>query len=140
MSVSFQKYYSGIDYVCRKNIDFSADTFNLVLSNTAQPATLTNYPTGVNEISTQGGYVQGTGIVITASYATATGISTLSGSAALLTSATPNVQPFRYVILYDSTSTSKALLGFWDNGSTITMANTDTFQVSWSGGNILQFS
>ena len=62
----------------------------------------------------------------------------MTGTAALLT-ATGNVGQFDYVILYDVTAAPSAspfsaghpLIGFWQCVSAISMASTDTFQVSW---------
>jgi hypothetical protein len=45
--------------------------------------------------------------------------------------------PFRYVVLYNDTPTSPAdpLIGWWDYGSTVTMANTETFKLDFDNVN-----
>ena len=118
----------------------SSDTFILVLSNTTPVATTSLYTTSnVTEISSGGGYTQGTGIPIsTTSYTNSSGTSTLVGTASVLT-ATGAIGPFDYAILVDNTATGKPLLGWWQCVSAITMANTDTFAVSWGSNQILQF-
>ena len=50
--------------------------------------------------------------------------------------ATGTVGPFRYAVLYDSTPVSnKSLILFWDYGSSVTLANGDTFTVSFDATN-----
>jgi hypothetical protein len=56
----------------------------------------------------------------------------------LVLTASGSVGPFRYVVLYDDTPTSPAdpLVGWWDYGSSITMANAETFTVDFTGAAI----
>lgn len=140
MPVTFHKYNLGINYVCTAAINFASDAFNLVLSAALPSATSSIYSvSNVGEISGGNGYTQGTGLpIVTPVFTPSGGISTLTGTVNPLTAAGP-IGPFQYVILYDNTAGAKPLLGWWDNGTPITMANTDTFQVTWSSSQILQF-
>lgn len=51
----------------------------------------------------------------------------------LVLTASGAVASFRYVVLYNDTPTSPAdpLIGWYDYGSTVTMANSDTFTVDF---------
>jgi hypothetical protein len=54
-----------------------------------------------------------------------------------------SVGPFRYAVLYDDTQTSpaKPLIAWWDYGSSITLADTETFTVDFDGTNgVLQLA
>ncbi len=137
MSQPYNKYNNGVQSIGTKAINFSTDSFIFVLSNTGPTATTSTYSVGnVTEIATGGGYTQGTGIAITTtSFTNASGTSTWVGTAALFT-ATGAVAQFDYAILVDVTA-SNALLGWWQCVSAITMANTDTFQISWGSNQIL---
>jgi hypothetical protein len=56
----------------------------------------------------------------------------------LVLTASGAVATFRYVVVYDDTPTSPAdpLVGWWDYGSSITMANGETFTIDFTGAAI----
>ena len=56
----------------------------------------------------------------------------------LTLTATGAVGPFRYVVLYNDTPSSPAdpLVGWWDYGSSISLANTETFLVDFAATTI----
>lgn len=54
----------------------------------------------------------------------------------LTMTASGSVGPFRYVVLFDDTLAGDPLVGWWDYGSSITMANGETFTVDFTGAAI----
>jgi hypothetical protein len=50
----------------------------------------------------------------------------------LVLTATGAVGPFQYIYLYDDNSTGDKLIGYYDNGSAVTMASGDTFTLNFS--------
>lgn len=54
----------------------------------------------------------------------------------LVLTASGSVGPFRYVVLFDDTLAGDPLVGWWDYGSSITMANGKTFTVDFTGAAI----
>lgn len=71
-------------------------------------------------------------VVTTSASAQASGVYKLTLADLVLT-ASGAVAAFRYVVLYNNTATNKELIGWWDRGSTITMANTETTTLDFDG-------
>jgi hypothetical protein len=53
----------------------------------------------------------------------------------LLLTASGAVATFRYVVLYDDTSTNDLLICWWDYGADVTLANTETFNIDLDQSN-----
>ena len=113
--------------------NLGTDQFVIALSNTAPVAT-----NSVLADITQISYTN-----LSSRNVTTTSASQTSGTftlvlADLVMTASGSVGPFRYVVLFDDTPTSPAdpLVGWWDYGSSITMANTETFTVDFTGAAI----
>lgn len=69
---------------------------------------------------------------------TTTSFTQTSGTAKLILAdlvltATGAVGPFQYVVLYSDTATNKEIVGFFDYGSSISLANTNTFTIDFDG-------
>ena len=69
--------------------------------------------------------------VTTTSFTQTSGTATLICADLVLT-ATGAVGPFQYVVLYSDTATNKEIIGFFDYGSPISLANTNTFTIDFS--------
>jgi hypothetical protein len=115
--------------------DLNSDTFRWVLSNTAPVLGTTFLLSNITQISTSGGYTQMTdgagGLSTTLSFSRTGQTTTVSHTTAVFT-ATGAVGPFRYIILVNDTPTSplNPVIGWLDHGSSITMANTDTYTIT----------
>jgi len=99
------------------------DTFALALTNTA-PTAADSVLADITEIDYSN--LSSRALTITASGQTA-GTFTATCAQLVLT-ASGVVGPFRYVVMYDDTAAGDPLVQWWDNGSEITMAATDTFE------------
>lgn len=119
---SFNKFNSFTQKLTDKAISFATDTFKVMLTNTAPVATNTVFSNLV-DLSTANGYTAG-GAVTTITESTSSGTVKEVGSAITWT-ASGAVGPFRYAALYDSTTND--LIAWWDYGSSVTLANTETF-------------
>lgn len=117
--------------------DLDGDTFIIALSNTA-PGSESTPPTGdgdgvlanVTEIS----YTNCSSRTLTlASSAQTSGTYKIDFNDITLTASGGNVGPFRYVYIYDDTPTSPAdpLVCYFDYGSSITLADTETIDISF---------
>lgn len=133
---TFNKFNAFVEHLAEKVHDLGADTLKVYLSNTAPVAT-NSVKADIAEISAGNGYTAG------GNQATVTSSSQSSGTYKLVLgdpatwTATGTVGPFRYAILYNDTPTSPAdpLIGWWDYGSAITLANGETFKVDFDPTN-----
>jgi hypothetical protein len=71
--------------------------------------------------------------ITTASSAHTTGTYKLTLTDLVLTASGGSVGPFRYVVVYNDTSTSDSLIAWFDYGSSITLADTETLTVDFDG-------
>lgn len=120
--------------------DFSSHVYKVMLTNTVPVAT-NAVKTDITDITAGNGYVAG-GTASTITRSNASGTESVIGTDVVFT-ASGAVGPFRYAVLYNDTQTTpaKPLVGWWDNGSAVTMANTDTFTVDFDNVNgIFQIS
>jgi hypothetical protein len=116
-------------------INTGADAWKIALSN-ASPVAKTTFVPGTDDLATGNGYTAGgNACTVTSSTATAGVLKLILASPAIWTSVTGNMGPFRYAILWDTTTSVP--VGFWDYGSSITLngVNGDTFQVTLDGAN-----
>ena len=113
-------------------VDWNTDTIKVALSNTAPNAATNDFFNDITEISAGNGYVAG-GNTLTITVSRTGGVTKVSATDTVFT-ATGAVGPFRYVILYKSTGTASTspLVAYWDYGSSITLANGETFTVDFS--------
>jgi hypothetical protein len=112
--------------------NFATDVYKVALSNTAPVATNTIL-SNITQISAGNGYTSG-GSTTTITLAEVTGTTTVSGTQVVFTASGGSIGPFRYVVLYNDTtsSPSKPLVAWWDYGSSITLADGETFTVKFS--------
>jgi hypothetical protein len=112
--------------------NFATDVYKVALSNTAPVATNTIL-SDITQIGAGNGYTSG-GSTTTITVSETTGTTTVSGTQVVFTASGGSIGPFRYVVLYNDTTTSpsKPLVAWWDYGSSITLADGETFTVKFS--------
>lgn len=112
---------------------FGTHQLKVALTNTAPTAANATYAALTSPLATTN-LSGGTPFnVTTTSYTQSAGVASLVLADLTLT-ATGAVGPFRYVALYNDTPTSPAdpLIGWYDYGSSVTMANTETFTIDFA--------
>jgi len=112
--------------------DFGANTYKVALSNSA-PIAANSVLADITQISGTNGYTTG-GTATTISLSETGGTTTVSGTQVVFTASGGSMGPFRYIVLYNDSSTSPldALVAWWDYGSGITLADGETFTVKFS--------
>lgn len=130
---AFNKFECFVGDLGLKLHNLDTDVLKVYLTNTAPVATNTVYNTPA-DLATAGGYTAG-GADAQCAYSQTSGTGTLTGIDVVWT-ATTGFGPFRYVVLYNSTSATKPLIGWWDYGSSISLAAAETFTTDF-GASIL---
>jgi len=126
---TFTKINSFVEALAEGLIDLSG-TLTIALTNTAHTATW-------DELAdlTQVSYTNLSGRTVLPSSSSQTGGTYKLVLPDLTLTATGAVGPFRYVYIYDDKSTGDKLIAYYDYGSSISLASTDTFTIDFDGTN-----
>jgi hypothetical protein len=141
--VAYQRFNAFVENLAEGVHNLETNALKIMLTLTA-PVNTNSVKADLTEIAAGNGYTAG-GIPITSVTSAQT-----AGTYKLATSmtdpvwtATGAMAAFRYVALWNDTPTSPAdpLIGFWDYGSTVNLAATETFTVDFDPTNgILQIT
>lgn len=138
---SFTKFNAFVQNLGRKAFNLHTDTLKVALSNTAPTPSSNNQLSDITQISSGNGYTTGGTAVGSNAYSQTSGTGKLTGNDVVFTASGGSIGPFRYAVLYDDTATNDELIGYWDYGSSITLADGETFTVDFDGTNgILQIA
>lgn len=111
--------------------NLGSDSFSVALTNTA-PTAATTTLASITEIAYTN--LSSRSIGVATSSAQTGGVYKLVLPDLVLT-ASGAVATFRYVALYNATATGNVVIGWYDYGSAVTLANTDTFTIDFDGTN-----
>ena len=140
--VAFNKFNSFVENIAEGVVNLQSDTLKIFLTNTA-PVASNSGRADLTEISAGNGYTSG-GIAVTVSASGQTsGTYKLVVDDLTITASGGSIGPFRYFVLVDETPTSPAdpLIGWWDYGSSITLADGESVTVDFDATNgVLQIA
>lgn len=133
---TFNKINSFVEDLAEKVHNLGSDTLKVMLTNSAPVATNT-VKANLTEISAGNGYTAGGTAPTISSSAQSSGTYKLVLADVVFTASGGSIGPFRYVVLYNDTPTSPAdpLIGWYDYGSSVTIADGETFTVDFDGTN-----
>jgi hypothetical protein len=138
---SFSKFQSFVEALAEKKHNLGSDTLKVMLSDTAPNVATNTVKADITEITPGNGYTAGGAALTITSSAQSAGTYKLVASDITFTAAGGSVGPFRYLVLYNDTAASDELIGYWDHGSSITLADTESYPVDFSATNgILQLT
>lgn len=130
---TFQKFNQFVEDIAKGVHNLSTGQLKVALTNTAPVAANSVYADLTSPLATTN--LSGA----TPFNVTTTSAEQTSGTLSLVLvdltlTATGAVGPFRYVVLYNDTPTSPAdpLIGFYDYGSSVTMASSETFLIDFA--------
>jgi hypothetical protein len=125
---TFNKFQPFVEAVAEKKHNLGSDQLVVALTNVV-PVNTNAILTDITQIS----YTNlSTRNVTTSASAQTSGTYKLTLTDLVLT-ASGAVATFRYVVLYNDTATNDDLIGWWDYGSAVTLANGETFTVDFDG-------
>jgi len=132
---TYNKFQDFVEQLCKAKHDFSSHTYKLGLTNTAPSASDTSFLPGSSHPppASANGYPSG-GTATTITTNESSGTMTVSGAQVVFTASGGALGPFRYPILYNDTMTSPAdgPVSWWDYGSSITLADGETFTTKFN--------
>jgi len=128
---TFNKFNSFVNDVMSGVHNFTSDGTSTI---TVALCAAANAPVATNTVLanlTQASYTNCSSRVMTVSSSSQTSGTYKLVLADLVLTASGTVGPFRYVVLYndDPTSPADPLIGWYDYGSDVTLANTETFTI-----------
>jgi len=134
---TFNKVYGFVEHLAEKMHNLGADQLVVALSNTA-PASETTRPDLLTANCILANVSQISYTNCSSRNLTTTTSSQSSGTYALVLAdlvltASGTVGPFRYVYIYNSSATlaTNPLIGYYDYGSSITLASGETFTIDF---------
>lgn len=134
---SFVKFNSFVESVAEKTHNLGSDTLKVALSNTAPAASDTVFaPGGAHPPpAAANGYTTGGHTSAQTGSAQSSGTYKLTLTDVVITATAGGIGPFRYVILYNDTAAADELIGYFDYGSSITLASGETLTVDMDAAN-----
>lgn len=126
---TFNKFDSFVEAAMEKKHNLGSDTLKYMLSNVA-PVAGNSIKTDITEIAAGNGYTAGgTAVAITSSSQTGGTYSLVPTADVVFTASGGSIASFRYVVFYNDTAANDELISWFDYGSSIAPADTETFTV-----------
>lgn len=133
---TFNKFNAFVEALAEKVHNLGSDQLVVALTNTA-PTSANSVLADITEIS----YTNLSSRNLTTTASSQTGGVYKLVIADITLNATGSVGPFRYVVIYNGTAASGNLIGFFDYGSSLTLANGESLTIDFDGSNgLLQLS
>ena len=131
---SFNKFHSFVQAVHEKKHNLATDTLKILLTNVA-PVNTNTVKANLTEISAGNGYSAGGPTTAQVSSAQTSGTYKLVLSDVTVLASGGSIGPFRYAVLYNDTATNDELIGWWDRGSSLTLADGESCILDVDGTN-----
>lgn len=132
---AYNKFQDFVEQLLTGGHNFTAagHVFRIYLSNAAPSAALDAVKADLAEIAGGNGYTAG-GEDTQNTLAEAAGTATVTGTKVVWTASGGQIAQFRYVVLYNDTHASDALVAWWDYGSALDVLDGETFTVKFNNG------
>ena len=128
---TYNKFNSFVAAIANKVHNLGSDQLMVALTNSAPSASNT-----VLADITQISYTYCSSRVLTTTSSTqVSGTYRLILADLLLLASGGSVGPFRYIVIYNNTATNKELIGYYDYGSALTLATTESLNLDFDNTN-----
>lgn len=136
---TYNKHQDYAEQLNKAVHNWSTHTFKAVFCNTA-PTAANAQLSDLTQISAAGGYTAGAGgglTLDTVTLAETSGTAKVTIADEVFTATGAAVGPLRYVDVYNDSATSPAdaLVAWWDYGSSITLADGESFTIDFDATN-----
>jgi hypothetical protein len=125
----FNCFVADLSHALHDMLTGTAQVYKVYLSNTAPAASNTVYNTPADLAAGNGYAAGGVSIGAISGGQTAGTFRFIGGTDPAWTADGGSIGPFQYAVLYNSTSPTRPLIGWWDYGTPITLTNGNTFTV-----------
>lgn len=129
---TYTKFQPFVEKLAEKAHNLGSDQLVVALCAAANAPVATN---GVLADLTQISYTNLSGVnprnITTSSSSQSSGTYSLVLTDLVLTASGGTVGPFRYVVIYNDTATNDELIAYYDYGSDVTLADTETFTIDF---------
>ena len=125
---TFTKVYQFAEDLGKKVHNLSTDQLVVALTTVA-PTTASAQLSDLTQIS----YTNcSTRNIVTTSFEQTAGVASLILEDLVLTATGGDIAEFRYVVIYNDTSTNDKIIGFMDYGAGVTVTNGNTFTIDFT--------
>jgi hypothetical protein len=136
---TYTKFLDFVEQLCKAVHDLDGThTLKIALTNTAPTNTDTGLLTGSSHPApaATNGYTAG-GNTLSPTLSETSGTAKLVLADSTFTAAGGSLGPVRYALIYNDTATSPAdaLIAYYDYGSSVTLADTETFTIDFDATN-----
>lgn len=131
---AFNRFNVFSENVAEQVHKLDTDLLKVYLSNTAPDAALDAVKADLAEITAGNGYPAG-GVDVQNNVSRVGLVVSVTAVDVVITASGGSVGPFQYAVLYNDTPTTPAdpLIGWWDNGSPITLLDSESLTVDFTG-------
>lgn len=130
---SFVKFQSFVQALGRKVHNLNSDTLKVALTNSLPSASSHTQLSDITQIANGNGYTTGGTAAASNAYSQTSGTGKLTANDVVFTASGGTMATFRYAVLYNDTATNDELIGYWDYGAAVSLADTSTFTVDFDG-------
>jgi hypothetical protein len=127
---AFNKFYALTEDLAEGKHNWQSDTFKVMLTNSAPIAT-NAVKTDITDIAAGNGYAAGGNTTAMVTSAQALGVYKLVLTDTTFTAVGGSIATFRYAVLYNDTSATKPLIGWYDYAAALTLGVGESLTVDF---------